>query len=112
MTIQLDRRAQKSLARLPGVKQRNQIRRRIEVLGCGFGDCRLKVKAMRGLPGILLLACGEFRIVFTVDGSCIVVLDIGKRNDSEVYKAVLRRRRLPQQPRLGACNHGGERNDD
>jgi len=48
-------------------------------------------KHLSGFPGFLRVDCGEYRIVYKIEGAIIRIVQVGKRNDDEVYKKMSRK---------------------
>jgi mRNA interferase RelE/StbE len=48
-------------------------------------------RPLKGYPDVLRVDVGEYRIVYRVTQTTVIVLLIGKRNDDEVYKLLKRK---------------------
>lgn len=79
-TIQIQRPAEKFIAKLPR-PDKERVLRAIAKLP-GEGDR----KAMQGHPGLYRLRVGNYRILYTVDNGKLVVCVIGAGNRGDVYK--------------------------
>ena len=79
-TIQIQRPAEKFIAKLPR-PDKERVLRAIAKLP-GEGDRT----AMQGHPGLYRLRVGNYRILYTVDNGKLVVYVIGAGNRGDVYK--------------------------
>ncbi|MBF0318558.1 MAG: type II toxin-antitoxin system RelE/ParE family toxin [Nitrospirae bacterium] len=66
-------------------KQYSQVTRKIfSLLDTGTANDSKKLKGC----DYLRVDIGEYRIIYRVENNCVYVQFIGKRNDSEIYKAL------------------------
>ena len=86
MPIELSKHAIKFLKRLP-TKQESQLVRRIAELA--ENPLAPDVRKMSGFD-CLRVDSGEYRIVYTMRGDNLFVWLVGKRNDDEVYRKLVR----------------------
>ncbi len=59
----------------------------VKVFSLGVEPRPQDSKALKGSSGrYLRVDSGEYRIIYRVEGDTVMVSDIGKRNDDEVYR--------------------------
>ena len=84
MALLLSRDSIKALAAMPK-KEQAQLRERLKAIAAGPGARHPSVEAMQGQPsGRFRVRQGEWRAIFSFDGSDVVVERIGNRR--EVYR--------------------------
>ena len=85
--IQLEQRVVKRIKRYPA-KHQKQIKEKI--LSLGESPFPNDSKELVNCAPYRRCDCGEYRIVYRVDGDIIYIILVGKRNDGEVYQALKR----------------------
>jgi mRNA interferase RelE/StbE len=84
--IDFFKRAAKRFASLP-LKHRRQIAVKIRELG--FNPYPNDSAKLKDYP-FYRVDCGEYRVIYEVEGETLNILVIGKRNDNQVYKEMKR----------------------
>ena len=87
-TIDLTKKAQKYIVKLPPKHQKQVVR---HIIALQRNVEPQDSKKLHGYP-YYRVDSGEYRIIYTWDGQTVYVLLIGKRNDSEVYRKLDRGR--------------------
>jgi mRNA interferase RelE/StbE len=78
MEIEYETAAIRNMARL-SPESRRRVRRKIEAYAAN-PDAFRKARSLRGVGG-LRLRVGDYRVIFELEGSTMIVLEVGHRRD-------------------------------
>jgi len=82
--LNISKKAKKFLDHLDPNKQYKQINSK--VLELQDNPKPQDYKHVSGYPGLFRVTSGEYRILYKTEGTVTLIIDIGKRNDDEIYK--------------------------
>lgn len=91
LQLQLSKQAIKFIRGLPP-KQMKQVKNRIKALM--LEPTPHDSKQLIGFHPYKRISIGEYRIIYKIEKNVIIILLVGKRNDSDVYKKLKRAKNL------------------
>jgi mRNA interferase RelE/StbE len=88
MTLDISKSARDSLDRLQAKQYKQVASQILELLR---NDSPNDARHLSGHPGCKRIDCGEFRVIYKSVDQVVIVIEVGKRNDDEVYKKFARK---------------------